>query len=131
MKNFKDLRVWESAHQFVLALYRHTQHFPSDERFGLTSQIRRAAASVPSNIAEGCGRNGDVELARFCDIAMGSASETEYQLLLARDLGYLPIEIYNELERDLQSMRRMLNAFIQRLRQGSSKLTSTTSPSKS
>jgi len=116
MKRFQDLRVWEAAHTFVLCLYKKTSSFPIHERYGLTSQIRRAAVSVPSNIAEGCGRNGDVELARFCDIAMGSASEAEYQLILARDLGYLSSEEFDGLETKLVSVRRMLNSFIQTLR---------------
>ncbi|TWT93670.1 four helix bundle protein [Neorhodopirellula pilleata] len=116
MKNFRELRVWEKSHEFVLALYSCTRQFPSEERYGLTSQIRRAAVSVPSNIAEGCGRSGDNELARFCDIAMGSASETEYQLLLAKDLGYLDHQTYQTLESQLISVRRMLNSFIRTLR---------------
>jgi len=116
MKNFRDLKVWERAHAFVLRLYRSTKAFPREEIYGLTSQIRRAAVSVPSNIAEGCGRSGDTELARFCQIAMGSASETEYQLLLARDLEYLEIDEYQELDQQLGKVKRMLNRFIQTLR---------------
>ena len=116
MKDFRELRVWEKSHEFVLELYPCTRQFPSEERYGLTSQIRRAAVSIPSNLAEGCGRNGDIELARFCDIAMGSASETEYQLLLAKDLGYLDEETHQILESQLTSVRRMLNSFIRTIR---------------
>src|SRR5437762_14378337 len=90
MKDFRKLQVWEKAHQLALALYQVTASFPRDETYGLVSQIRRAAASIPSNIAEGCGRDGDPELSRFCTIARGSASELEYQLLLARDLKLIP-----------------------------------------
>ena len=86
MKDFRKLKVWERAHQFVLAVYQTTPSFPRDETYGLTRQIRRAASSIPSNIAEGCGRDGDAESARFCLIARGSASELEYQILLAHDL---------------------------------------------
>ena len=86
MKDFRKLKVWEKAHHLTLALYPVTASFPRDEVYGLASQIRRAASSIPSNIAEGCGREGDPELARFCIIARGSATELEYQLLLARDL---------------------------------------------
>ncbi len=116
MKNFRDLKVWQRSHDFVLKLYRSTSTFPRDEIYGLTSQIRRAAVSVPSNIAEGCGRDGDPELARFCQIAMGSASETEYQLMLAHDLGYLPTNEYQTLDEHLCEVKKMLNAFIQKLR---------------
>ena len=86
MKDFRQLKVWERAHQLTLAVYRATTTFPRDETYGLSSQIRRAASSIPSNIAEGCGRDGDAELSRFCQMARGSASELEYQLLLARVL---------------------------------------------
>ncbi|MDB4618255.1 MAG: four helix bundle protein [Akkermansiaceae bacterium] len=117
MKDFKKLKVWEKAHAFVLSLYEVTGGFPKDELFGLTSQIRRASVSIPSNIAEGCGRNSDADLARFCDMAMGSASEAEYQLLLSRDLGYINSEIHIRLEAELLECKKMLNAFIQRLRE--------------
>src|ERR1017187_11021165 len=81
-----QLKVWQKAHQLTLAVYQITAPFPRSELYGLTSQLRRSCASIPANLAEGCGRNGDAELARFCSIAMGSASELEYHLLLARDL---------------------------------------------
>lgn len=116
MKNFRDLKVWERAHAFMLTLYRSTNAFPREEVYGLTSQIRRAAVSVQSNIVEGCGREGDRELARFCQIAMGSASEAEYQLLLAHDLGYMESKEYQELNQQLCEVKRMLNGFIQKLK---------------
>ena len=115
MRDFKQLKVWEKAHRLVLEIYRTTHQFPAEERFGLTAQLRRAAASVPSNIAEGCGRGGERELSRFVTIAAGSASEVEYQLLLARDLWYLGNEQYQELDKHINEVKRMLNAFIQRL----------------
>ncbi len=86
MRDFHQLQVWEKSHRFALAVYQVSRAFPSSELYGLTSQIRRASLSIPSNIAEGCGRQGPPEFARFLHIAMGSASEVEYQLLFARDL---------------------------------------------
>jgi four helix bundle protein len=103
----------------TLAVYKVTGTFPKDELYGLTSQIRRACASIPANIAEGCGRNSDAELARFLQIAMGSASELDYHLLLARDLGFLSGAVYEQLVSELQEVRRMLNVFIQKLRANS------------
>ena len=90
MKDFRQLKVWEKSHQLALAIYKSTKEFPKEEVYGLTSQIRHASMSIPTNIAEGCGRNTDKEFARFLQIAMGSASEAEYQLILARDLNFLP-----------------------------------------
>jgi four helix bundle protein len=115
MRNFRDLKVWEKAHRLNLEIYRVTKTFPRDEQYGLTSQLRRAAASVPANIAEGCGRDGLTELARFCRIAMGSASELEYHLLLAHDLGYLKDADHTELDRRVAEVKRMLTAFTQKL----------------
>ena len=115
MKDFRKLQVWQRAHAFTLALYPVTKLFPSDELYGLTSQIRRAAVSIPSNIAEGCGRQGDAELSRFCQIAMGSASEVEYQLELARDLNFFPQATYQDLNEQLLDLKRMLNALIKKL----------------
>ena len=89
MKDFHELKVWQKAHQLTLAVYRMTATFPREELYGLTTQLRRSCSSIPANLAEGCGRNGDAEFARFCCIAMGSASELEYHLLLARDLNLI------------------------------------------
>jgi four helix bundle protein len=116
MRDFRGLKVWEKSHQLTLALYRLTAGFPREEQFGLTSQIRRAAASIPMNIAEGCGRQGDIELARFMQIALGSASELEYQLLLACDLGYIEQSDYDEAAHQVVEVKRMLAPFIKRLR---------------
>ena len=117
MKDFRKLKVGEKAHRFALLLYQETLTFPSSEQFGLTSQLRRAAVSIPSNIAEGCGRNSDAELRRFCEIAMGSASEVEYQLPLCQDLGFLKSEKHTCLHNSLLDCKRMLNTFIQTLQQ--------------
>lgn len=115
MRDFHELKVWQKAHRFALDLYRDTQGFPAEERFGLTTQLRRAAVSVASNIAEGCGREGERDFARFLSIAGGSASEVEYQLLLARDLGYLPDEVHRRLDAQINEVKRMLNSFIRTL----------------
>jgi four helix bundle protein len=115
MKNFREVKAWEKGHTLTLEVYRATACFPRDELFGLTSQLRRACASVPANIAEGCGRNSDGELRRFLEIAMGSASETEYHLLLARDLGYLSPQLYDNLNHGIVDVKRMLSAFIKKL----------------
>ncbi len=115
MRDFKQLKVWQKAHRLVLDIYRHARSFPVDERYGLTAQLLKSATSVPSNIAEGCGRTHDTELAHFLGIAAGSASETEYQLLLARDLGYLTAQLHQDLDAQVNEVKRMLNAFIHRL----------------
>jgi four helix bundle protein len=117
VRDFRQLKVWQKAHVLVLDLYRHARTFPPEERFGLTAHLLRSATSIPSNIAEGCGRNSDIELARFLSIAAGSASETEYQLLLARDLGYLPEPVHHGLDAQVNEVKRMLNSFVQRLQQ--------------
>jgi four helix bundle protein len=117
MRDFRQLKVWEKAHGLALEIYRATKEFPAEERFGLTSQLRRAAVSVPSNIAEGCGRSGERELSQFTSIAAGSASEVEYQLLLAHDLGYLTTEHYRTLDNKTNEVKRMLNSFLLKLTQ--------------
>jgi four helix bundle protein len=115
VKDFRDLQVWQKAHQLTLTVYRLTASFPQTERYGLTTQLRRSSASVAANLAEGCGRNGDAELARFCSIAMGSASELEYHLLLARDLKLLKVTDYAELARHTTEIKRMLTGLFQKL----------------
>ena len=89
MRNYRDLRVWDESHRLTLAIYKTTMSFPRDERFGLTSQIRRASASIAANLAEGCGRRSDAEMGRFVQIAMGSGAELSYHLLLSKDLEFL------------------------------------------
>ena len=116
MKDFRQLRVWEKAHHLTLAVYKATAAFPRAELYGLTSQTRRACVSIPANIAGGCGRSGDAELARFLQIAMGSASELEYHLLLARDLNLLNSSDYEHLANGVTEVKRMLTSFIQKLR---------------
>ena len=114
MKDFRDLKVWERAHLLTLSVYKITAAFPSEERFGLTGQVRRCSASIGANIAEGCGKRGNGEFQRFLQIASRSASELDYHLLLARDLGFLPDDSYKKLLQDLSQMRRMLTSLLQR-----------------
>ena len=116
MKDFQKLRVWNEAHQLTIQVYTITKKFPSDERFGLVSQLRRAASSIGSNLAEGCGRNSDKELARFVSIAQGSAFEVRYQMILAKDLGYLSPMEFGNIESQLLSISRMLTSFHQTLK---------------
>jgi four helix bundle protein len=116
MKDFRKLKVWEKSHYLTLSIYKLTKEFPKDELYGLTNQMRRASYSIPTNIAEGCGRDSQVELARFFTLAMGSSSELEYQLILARDLNYIEEEAYQAVLSELVEFRRMLNAFIQKIK---------------
>lgn len=118
MRNFKDIKVWKKAHRLALAVYKATSGFPGEERYGLTSQSRRAAASIPTNIAEGCGRGSEADFARFLQIALGSASELEYHLLLTRDLDLLKHERHQSLDADVNEVKRMLHAFIKTLKTG-------------
>lgn len=115
MRDFKALGVWQKAHALTIDVYRITAGFPTEERYGLTAQIRRSSASVPANIAEGCGREGDREFARYLSIAAGSASETEYHLLLAKDLGYLDDASCVGLDQKVNEVKKMLNALIRKL----------------
>ena len=116
MKDFRQLKAWQKAHQLTLATYRVTRAFPRDELYGLTAQMRRSSASVPANLAEGCGRGSDAELARFCSIAIGSASELEYHLLLARDLDLLGSTDYGDLAGQASEVKRMLTRLWQKLK---------------
>jgi four helix bundle protein len=115
MKDFKDLKVWAKAHQATLLVYDETRAFPREEIYGLTSQVRRAAASVAANIVEGCGRRSDGEFKRFLQIARGSACELEYHLLLARDLKFLNEEHFRKLDGLVAEVQRMLTSLVQRV----------------
>ena len=116
MRDYKDLMVWEKAHKLTLAIYQETSTFPKEERFGLTSQIRRASSSIPANLAEGCGRRSDGEMGRFVQIAMGSGAELSYHLLLCRDLGILGTAEFSRLSSDLEEVMRMLSALSGRVK---------------
>jgi four helix bundle protein len=115
MKNFRDLVVWHKAHALTLASYKATATFPRHELYGLTSQIRRASASIGINIAEGCGRRGNGEFHRFLQIASGSASELEYEFLLARDLQLISEVDYQHLSGDVCEVKRMLASLLQKV----------------
>jgi four helix bundle protein len=116
MKDFKELKVWSKAHELTIIVYSMTRAFPRDEMYGLTSQMRRSAASIGANIAEGCGRRSDGELARFLQIARGSASETEYHLLLAKDLKFMSEKDYEIAGKKLNELQRMLTSLVQKVR---------------
>ncbi len=116
MQDFKELKVWQKAHKLTLAVYRITVGFPHEERYGLTGQLRRACSSIGANLAEGCGRDGNAELARFCSIAMGSASELQYHLLLARDLNPMEPTDYAALTEAAAEIKRMLTGLRQKLK---------------
>jgi len=116
MKDFRQLEVWEKSHLLALAIYKITEEFPKEELYGLTSQIHRASMSIPTNIAEGCGRNTDADFARFLQMSMGSASETEYQLILARDLEFLAKDSYEKLHTDVEEVKRMHASLLKTLR---------------
>src|SRR5438552_18612364 len=124
MKNFRDLQVWDKAHKLTLEAYKVTQGFPREELYGLTSQIRRSSASIGANIAEGCGRRGNGDFHRFLQNAMGSASELEYHILLAHDLGILPPPKFKDLNTNIVEVKRMLSALIRKLMKSARKTTS-------
>jgi len=115
VKNFRDLKVWEKAHLLTLDSYGATNAFPKQELFGLTSQIRRAAASIAANIAEGCGKRGNGEFQRYLNIASGSASELEYHFLLAHDLHLLDEATYSRLNGAVVELKRMLSALVRKV----------------
>jgi four helix bundle protein len=112
MQDYKKLEVWQKAHLLAINAYEATKTFPKDELFGLTSQIRRACISIPSNIAEGCGRGGNTELCQFLKIALGSINELEYQLLLAFDLKLLNINNHENLDKQINEIKAMIITLI-------------------
>jgi four helix bundle protein len=116
MQDFRQLKVWEKAHELTLRCYRATSNFPSSELYGLRSQIRRTSVSIPSNIAEGCGRGSDADFARMLQIAQGSTYELEYQLLLSKDLEFLPANIHAALHDQTIEVKKMLSSLLQRVR---------------
>ena len=116
MQDFRNLKVWEKAHALTLDVYKASKPFPREEMYGLTSQMRRASASIAANIAEGSCRNGDAEFARFLQMAAGSASEVEYHLLLSRDLELLERSDFQRLTNQVVEVKRMLASLMQKLR---------------
>jgi four helix bundle protein len=107
MNDFRQLKVWEKSYKFALAVYKATKQFSKEESYRLPSQIRRSSMSIPTNIPEGCGRYTDTDFARFVQMAMGSASETEYQLILVRDLDFLRKDTYVKLQNEVEEGNRL------------------------
>jgi four helix bundle protein len=115
MQDYRNLKVWQKAHALTLAIYQATSAFPTEERFGLTIQLRRVAVLIPTNIADGCGRDGDVDFHRLLSAAMGAGSQLDYLLLLAHDLGFLPKQDHSRLTAELVEVRKMLAGLTHRL----------------
>jgi four helix bundle protein len=113
MRNYRDLQVWKKAHDLTLELYRVSQRFPREEMYGITGQLRRAAVSIGANLAEGYGRRTSNELARFVRVAMGSASELDYHILLCRDIGLMSSDAFSISTAKLTEVRKMLTSFLQ------------------
>lgn len=116
MQNYKDLKVWEKAHFFTLQIYANTMDFPKEELYSLTSQLKRSASSIPANITEGCGKHSKQEFAHYLNMALGSANESEYYLILAKDLNYLNEITYNTLFNLINEIKGMLIALISKVR---------------
>ena len=116
MQNYKDLKVWIKSHEITLKIYSLTKGFPKEEIYSITSQVRRCSSSIPANIAEGCGKNTKNDFGRFLNIALGSANETEYFLLLAKDLSYLKTEDHKHLEKCINEIKAMLISLIKKVR---------------
>tara|TARA_Y100000814_G_C12065729_1_gene311189 strand:- start:176 stop:541 length:366 start_codon:yes stop_codon:yes gene_type:complete len=115
MKDYKKFLVWQKAHQLTLEIYRVTKNFPKSEQFNLISQINRASLSIPTNIAEGCGRESQKELIRFLYISSGSANEMEYFLLVSKDLGFIEKDLYNKLNSEVNEIKKMLASLIRKI----------------
>jgi four helix bundle protein len=116
MRDFRKLSVWGKPHSLAVEIYQMSSSFPQNEIYGITSQIRRACVSIPANIAEGCGRDGEAEFRRFLQIALGSASELEYHLLLVHDLKMLSEEKHKQPDNRVTEIKRMLTSLIQKLK---------------
>lgn len=116
MQNFKDLIVWKKAHENALFIYRLTNAFPKEEQYGLTSQLRRASVSIPTNIAEGCGKFTQKDFANFLQISLGSSHETEYLILLSFELKYIDETIYKSLNQAINEVKAMLISLIKKVR---------------
>lgn len=115
MKDFKNLTVWKQSHQLTLNIYSISKDFPKEEMYGLTNQLRRAASSISINICEGCGRGSDADFSRYLQISMGSASETEYLLILCKELGYIQIGLEPILNA-VQDIKKMLSSLINKVK---------------
>ena len=119
MKNYRNLKVWLKAHALVLDVYKGTNGFPKSEQFNLISQLRRSATSIPTNVAEGCGRYTQSDFANYLQIALGSSNEVDYLVLLSHDLGYLPDEAYKKLDKQVNEVKAMLISLVTKVRTSS------------
>ncbi|GAB3343406.1 four helix bundle protein [Marivirga atlantica] len=115
MRDFRELDIWKNSHALVLKVYKLSDQFPDSEKFGLTAQIRRSSQSIPTNIAEGCGRITDNQLIHFCQISLGSTYELDYQLLLAKDLKYIENDLYENLFKEITVLKKQIAAYIKYL----------------
>jgi four helix bundle protein len=116
MQDYKSLKVWQKAHQIVINIYKITKLFPKEELFCLVSQIRRAAISIPANIAEGAGRGSRIDFNRFLQISFGSISELEYELMLSNELGYINKDSYKKIEASIEEVKKMLSGLIKSIK---------------
>ena len=115
MRDFKKYEIWKLSHNLTLEIYKLSKNFPKEEIYGIVSQIRRASSSIPTNISEGCGRNSDADFNRFLSIALGSASETEYLLILSKDLNYIDENIFEKLNSDINLIKQKIYSLKQKL----------------
>ena len=116
MRDFKKYNVWELSHTFTLKVYELTKEFPANEIYGISSQIKRASVSIPTNISEGCGRESDPDFNRFLSIALGSACEVEYLLLLAKDLNFMSTDLHKQLDTDINLIKKKIFSLKQKLK---------------
>ncbi len=117
MRDFKKYEVWQLSREFCSSIYSKTKDYPKEELYGLTSQIRRATVSIPTNISEGCGKNSDKEFANFINISLGSALEVENLLIISNDLGYMDKEVFKNFETKINTIKRKLYTLHQKLKQ--------------
>ncbi len=116
MQDYKSLKVWQNSHKFTLEIYNITAHYPKDEQWGLVSQMRRSSYSIPTNIAEGCGRRTNDDFAHFLQMSLGSANEIEYQILLSADLNYISSEQQERLNSEIKYIKSMLVNLISKVK---------------
>ena len=116
MRDFKKNNIWKLSHSFTLEIYSQTKKFPKEEIYGLTSQIRRASSSIPTNISEGCGRDSDAEFNRFLTIALGSATESEYLIILSKELNYIDSTSFEKLNSDINIIKQKIYSLKQKLK---------------
>jgi four helix bundle protein len=116
MRDFRNLEIWKKSVGFTILIYRLTDQFPDKEKFGLTSQLRRASVSMASNIAEGASRNSETDFTRYLEISMGSAFEIETQLIVSREIGYITSEDYNSSLETLTVIQKQINQLISKIR---------------